>query len=73
MWAGSKEDKGRVWYTDRMAGRQTGRQTMRLVGRESERPADLQTDSSLNRQVGGRHTSKQKARLGLWAESKADW
>ncbi len=72
LWAGSMEDKGTVWYTDRLAGWQTGRQTMRLMGRESERHADLQTDSSLNRQLGGRHTSKQKVRLGLWAGSKAD-
>ncbi len=45
LWAGSKEDKGRVWQTDkknRQAGWQTGRQ-----GRELERHADLQTDRQI--------------------------
>ncbi len=35
LWAGSMEDKGTVWYTDRLAGWQTGRLTMRFVGRKS--------------------------------------
>jgi hypothetical protein len=35
LWAGSMEDKGTVWYTDRLACWQTGRLTMRFVGRKS--------------------------------------